>query len=101
MSLPVAATFRMRNRRGAGVSLEDGIGSARALDGQHTGYAGRPLGPSVLLSTAVSVYVPAFKVMVLACPLALAMLMAVIRQATSPFLHEKSAAWPGRAVAKA
>src|SRR5262249_26297683 len=44
----------------------------------------------------VSVYVPAFKVMVLACPLALAMLMAVIKQATSPFLHEKSAAWPER-----
>ena len=45
---------------------------------------GSPFDPSVLLSTALSAYVPASRMIVLALPLALAVLIAAIRHAVSP-----------------
>ena len=53
------------------------------------------MGRSAMLSTAVSVYVPAANVRVFAAPFVLAAWMALIKQATSPAAHVNSAAGVG------
>ncbi len=48
--------------------------------------AGRPTGPLALVFTVVRLYVPVRSIVLLVCPLELAVLMAVTRSATDPLL---------------